>query len=80
MVIPSYHGNSGTRMNISCGRGLYLLGVVYTSKIPVLGKVSHRDEEFKARLVYRIRSCLKSNQTKLAMTKVAVGPAGLLIR
>lgn len=61
MAIPSYHGNSGKRMNISCSRGLYLLGVVHTPKIPVLGKVSHRDEEFKARLVYRVRPCLKSN-------------------
>lgn len=41
MAIPSYHGNSGKRMNSSCSRGLYLLGVVYTPKIPVLGKVSH---------------------------------------
>lgn len=41
MAILSYHGNSGKRMNSSCSRGLYLLGVVYTPKIPVLGKVSH---------------------------------------
>lgn len=80
MAIPSYHGNLGKRMNSSCSSRLYLLGVVYTPKIPVLGMVSHGDEEFKDRLIYRVRPCLKSNQTKLAMTKVAVGLAGLLIR
>lgn len=71
MVIPSYHGNSGRCMNMSCIRGLHLLHVVYTPKnpsthlkIPEAESGGGGGEEFKASLVYSLvylRPCLKSN-------------------